>query len=107
LVAFSGDYQRVKIAPNSLIYCDIPYKNTDNYGKIDFDYERFYDWAEKQKELIVISEYSMPEDRFISIAEFEHRSIFKANKKVIEKLFVPFNQLHNWQHLFKQLEFDF
>lgn len=109
LTSFVGDYKQVKIAPNSLIYCDIPYKNTDKYGKIDFDYERFYDWAEKQKELIVISEYSMPEDRFISIAEFEHRSTLcdKANNKVIEKLFVPFNQLYNWQHLFKQLEFDF
>lgn len=109
LTAFSGDYQHVKIYPDSIIYCDIPYRNTDKYDKIDFDYERFYDWAKSQRELVVISEYDIPDSDFHCIAEFEHRSTLcdKANNKVVERLFVPFNQLHNWQHLFKQLEFNF
>ena len=109
VTTFIGDYQEVKIKPDSLIYCDIPYKDTEQYS-VDFDHERFYDWVEKQRELVVISEYSMPEDRFICIAEFEHRSTLCATnnrKRTVEKLFVPFRQLYNWEHLFKQMEFDF
>jgi hypothetical protein len=40
-------YDEVKINPvNSVVYCDIPYKNTANYqeGK-NFDYEKFYGWC--------------------------------------------------------------
>lgn len=61
LQSFGGDYQQVPIPENAVIYCDIPYNDT-NCGKYDgFDHERFYKWAEKQDN-IYISEYSMPEN---------------------------------------------
>ena len=87
-------YDEIKIKPNSIIYCDIPYKNTDKYNNIDFDYERFYSWCKNQTELCFISSYEMPED-FIPIAEFPHRSILCATKNipVLEKVFIPKHQL--------------
>lgn len=84
-----SDYQDIKIKENALIYCDIPYKNTDGYDS-DFNYERFYSWAEVQTEPVIISEYAMPENRFICIAQKEKTVTLQGGSKyVIEKLFVP------------------
>lgn len=87
-------YDEIEIKPNSIIYCDIPYKDTDGYNNKEFDYESFYDWCKKQTELLFISSYEMP-DNFISVAEFSHKSILSrsANNKVIEKIFIPKHQL--------------
>lgn len=82
------DYQQVKIEPNSVIYCDIPYKETNQY-KTEFDYERFYKWAEQQDN-IFISEYEMP-DNFIEVWQSERHITMSANKKShgkLEKIFV-------------------
>ena len=89
-----NSYDEIEIKPNSIIYCDIPYKNTDKYNNIDFDHKRFYSWCKNHTELCFISSYEMPED-FIPIAEFPHRSILSAtkNKPVIEKVFIPKHQL--------------
>ena len=86
-------YDEIEIKPNSIIYCDIPYKNTDNYSNIDFDHEAFYEWCKKQTELCFISSYDMPED-FIPIAEFNHRCTLSCkNQATIEKVFIPKHQL--------------
>ena len=99
LEQFSTDYQNVEIYKDSVIYCDIPYEGTDGYNGIDFDFERFYSWCEKQTEPVFISSYKMPEDRFICIATFEHRSILstKANNKVLEKVFIPKHQASSYR----------
>lgn len=92
------DYRTVNISPNSVIYCDIPYKGTNVYGKIgkpSFDYEAFYDWCERQTNPVFISEYSMSDDRFECIMEIETRStLSSANKakKSVERLFIPKSQ---------------
>lgn len=89
------DYRTVNILPNSVIYCDIPYKGTNVYGKSgkpSFDYEAFYAWCEKQTEPVFISEYAMPDNRFKCIMEIEKTSSYSAtnnNKKTVEKLFIP------------------
>ena len=93
LEKFQGSYEDVKIKENSVIYCDIPYKGTDEYIG-GFDHERFYKWARNQKELVLISEYSMPGD-FICIARIEKSKLFKVcgnGKKVLEGLFIPKEQ---------------
>ena len=93
------DYRTVNILPNSVIYCDIPYKGTNGYSntskKNNFDYEVFYDWCERQTNPVFISEYSMPEDRFECIMEIETRSTLCATnnaKKSVERLFIPKSQ---------------
>ena len=45
---------------NSVIYCDIPYKNTTQYSAVgNFDHDAFYRWCKEQKSnnRILISEY--------------------------------------------------
>ena len=71
LEAFGTDYRDIKIPPNSLIYCDIPYSDTDcgGYGGGDFDHDAFYEWA-LQQDNIFISEYKMPMN-FVEIANIE------------------------------------
>ena len=82
----------------STVYCDIPYRSTGSYingdgSKIDFDYDKFYNWCHnnKNKYKIYISEYYMPEE-FKCIKEINRRSTFKSatnQSTVLEKLFVP------------------
>lgn len=88
-------YEQVVIPPDSVIYCDIPYKGTNIYNGVeDFDYERFYTWAESQTSPVFISSYQMPTDRFDCIAEWSHRSTLndKCNLAVTERIFVPKHQ---------------
>lgn len=96
LHVMQGDYRNVPIKHNSVIYCDIPYRNTDGYNFSDengFDYNAFYEWCGKQTELVIVSEYNMPDD-FICIAQKEKYCALRGgNKNIrIEKLFVPKHQ---------------
>ena len=87
LQSLQSDYRLVKIPQNALIYCDIPYADT-NCGKYDgFDHDAFYAWAVEQDN-IFISEYTMPEP-FIEIASTQKSVLSTANGdsgKVTEKL---------------------
>lgn len=93
---YSDDYQNIPLTDkDAVIYCDIPYANTAKY-KHSFDYERFYSWAEKQEVPVYISEYEMPKDRFVCVAEKEKICRFSStnNSKVaIERIFRPKTQL--------------
>lgn len=86
-------YDEVDIPENALIYCDPPYINTAGYG-VEFNHSRFYDWCRAQKELVLISEYAMPED-FIPICR-KNKSITLCGggtKKAEEKLFIHKSQM--------------
>ncbi len=96
------DYRDVEILPDSVIYCDIPYRNTREYRNDTFCHEDFYEWALKQTAPLFISEYWMPEDRFVCIAEFERVSTFSATNNSlsrIEKVFVPKGQFEMYKQL--------
>ena len=92
-----GDYQDVQIEDNSVLYCDIPYQDTNKYvgeGE-NFDYDRFYDWCLKQTQPLYISSYEMPESDFKVVAEFARIDTMSATnngKLVSEKLFMPRTQ---------------
>lgn len=62
----AGDYSDFIIPEHSLVYCDIPYKDTKQYSvSKNFDYGRFYDWCRAMKgegHIVYVSEYTMPED---------------------------------------------
>jgi site-specific DNA-adenine methylase len=115
LERLNKSYDEIEIKPDSLIYCDIPYRNTDCYNEGGFNHDKFYEWALRQKELTLISEYNMPESDFKCVAEFEKRCTLSAsaNNLSIEKLFVPKTQLDLWLPLkievkrYRQLEFNF
>jgi hypothetical protein len=95
ITAFNKDYSEIEIKSDSLIYCDIPYKGTDPYNKIGFDYDRFYTWCCEQKEIVIISEYDMPKDRFECIDTIQKRVTLNKDVNSLvktEKLFVPKHQ---------------
>jgi DNA adenine methylase len=58
-----GNYFDITIpAVPSIIYCDIPYKNTTSYSNGTFNHEQFYAWAYSMKALghiVLVSEYEM------------------------------------------------
>lgn len=90
---FSGDYTDTPIPPNSIVYCDIPYKNTKQYATSkNFDYEQFYTWCEELAQkghTVFISEYDMPEDRFECVWEKGvTNAMHQVNtKKTVERLY--------------------
>ena len=66
---YNLDYQDVNIPYGSLVYCDIPYKNTTPYCKKEvgtFNHEEFYQWVRNNADKydIYISEYkeNVPND---------------------------------------------
>lgn len=85
------DYRDLKFKPNSVIYCDPPYKWTLDprfYGK-NFNHDEFYEWALSQNNPVYISEYSAPKD-FKLVKQISHRSTLSASnndKQVIENLY--------------------
>ena len=90
LETHTRDYRDVDIKPNSVIYCDIPYVNTDGYTTDGFDHEAFYDWACQQDAPVYVSEYWMPEGRFECIAERTKVCVYGTSRnRTIEKIFVP------------------
>lgn len=91
----SVNYEDIVLPEKSLIYCDIPYKNTKQYATSkDFDYENFYKWC-KTKALeghtVFISEYSMPEQDFECVwsKEAKNSMSLKNTYQIVERLFVP------------------
>lgn len=72
------DYADIEVLPNSVVYCDIPYENTNGYGlddsKDNFDHARFYEWALSRNFPVFISSYSLSDD-FGLIAEKGKRAL--------------------------------
>lgn len=73
-------YEQVKIEENSIVYCDIPYKNTDDYN-VQFDHKAFFDWAASREFPVFISEYDIEDSRFELVYEIEKLSLLQQNKK--------------------------
>lgn len=98
----SCNYYDLEIPEKSIIYCDIPYKNTKQYATSkNFDHDLFWDWCRiksKQNHSIFISEYNAPSD-FICV--WSKKIVNSMNNKntytPVEKLFIPNNQkLNTW-----------
>lgn len=70
---FCNDYAEVKPSEikRYVIYCDPPYRDTTKYATGGFDYDRFYAWCKEMAKtnIVLISEYWMPEDGFECIWE--------------------------------------
>lgn len=55
-----GEYTEVILPVASLVYCDIPYKNTTKYSTGSFNHAEFYDWVIKTQasgHSVLVSEY--------------------------------------------------
>ena len=93
------DYRQLPIPPNSLIYCDPPYKGArhDHYARFSnaaaFDHRRFWDWCRGMSgggHVVFISEYEAPAD-FECVFAMERVMSFHnlhRKRKGIERLFL-------------------
>ena len=65
-----GDFWKLGVG-HMVIYCDPPYRDTTKYATSDFDYDKFYAWCKEMAKtnIVLISEYWMPEDGFECIWE--------------------------------------
>lgn len=99
-----ANYDCLNIPKDSIIYCDIPYKNTKQYAfSKGFDHTAFWQWCRekaKQGSKVFISEYNAPED-FVCVWKQEVKSSISANGKSgksklsVEKLFVHKSQVES------------
>ena len=95
LTVTTGDYRALNFERGGIIYCDPPYKSTEErYGR-EFDFNGFYSWCEHQANPVFISEYTMPEDRFVPVVAFTVTRKMDAKKSSIcpEKIWRPRCQL--------------
>ena len=89
----------MEIAEGSVIYADPPYATSTKTGKdygTAFDHAAFYDWCEAQTQPLYISEYTMSEERFVCVAEWNVVSSKSSTNnacKRVEKLWMPRGQL--------------
>lgn len=91
---FHLDYHDVVIPDGSLIYCDPPYKDTTKYDKQDFNHQEFYEWCEEQTAPLFISEFNMPDDRFVCVWENKRIPQYGNRKTSIkERLYRPIHQM--------------
>lgn len=96
VVFYNKDYKDVEIPFGSLIYCDIPYKNTTQYCKNEvgaFNHDEFYQWVRENSDKyeIYISEYkeNIPNDFEIVWEKTSRKDIRNRNneqEKTIEVL---------------------
>ena len=91
-----GDYKQYTNVSNTLIYCDIPYKGTTQYGtNKNFNHDDFWEWVRIMSidNIILVSEYNAPND-FKYIYEKELNTTLDKNsrKKDTEKLFIISNK---------------
>ena len=87
-----GDYEQYSDFKNTLIYCDIPYQNTTQYGtNKNFNYDYFWNWVRNMSKnnIVLISEYNSPND-FKCIWKKQLTTTLDKNsrKKDVEKLFI-------------------
>lgn len=80
-------YNEVELFDGDIIYCDIPYKNTHGYKVGEFNYDKFYQWCEdnRNKYQIYVSEYNFPLGN--CIWEKSHKSMTGEITDSVEKLF--------------------
>ena len=88
-----GDYEDFyNNVSGCLLYCDIPYKNTKQYGTSkNFDYNRFWSWTKNmsKKNIVLVSEHTAPDDWECIWKQEVKRTIDNTKRvKAIEKLFI-------------------
>lgn len=87
-----GDYADLwSDAKNSLIYCDIPYQGTKQYGiSKNFNYDKFWNWAEEMSKynIVLVSEHNAPHQWHCIWEQGVKRTIDNTKRvKAVEKLF--------------------
>lgn len=91
-----SDYKDLPIYPNSILYCDPPYRGVKKYS-YSIDHDEFWQWCrEKVNEghKVFVSEYNAPDD-FVCIWQGKLKTCINQTitKDATEKLFIHKSQL--------------
>ena len=93
---FDKDYREIKIQPDSVIYCDIPYNQKkgkeENYYGLSFNTEEFYQWAKENDYPVYFSSSFCDDSYFIEVWAKNKICLMnnknpQGKKKIIEKLY--------------------
>lgn len=87
-------YEEYKHEPGDVVYCDIPYEQTnkgkcDDYG-ITFDSLAFYEWAKTRDYQVFFSSYEISDNSFYSVKIKDVMSLIGAttnNQKRTEYIY--------------------
>ena len=87
-----GDFRKLCVG-NMVIYADPPYRDTTKYAVDDFPYDEFYAWCKdmaNRDNIVLVSEYWMPEDGFECIWSGELKCTLDKNSRSnkVEKLYL-------------------
>ena len=87
----SFDYSHYSDCKNCLIYCDIPYKNSNKVKYIqEFDYDKFWQWARETSKdnIVLVSEYDAPNDFAVIWEKEVNVSLYNGKHHTrVEKIF--------------------
>lgn len=91
-----SDYKDLSIRPNSILYCDPPYRGVKKYS-YSINHDEFWQWCrEKVKEghRVYVSEYNAPND-FVCIWQGKLKTCINQTitKDATEKLFIHKSQI--------------
>lgn len=88
---FGFDFKNLDVPQNALVYCDPPYAGTSKYNGVDFDSDRFWEWAREvsKQNLLAVSEYKAPDDfvPFLDITKMCQYCATNNSKRTVERLF--------------------
>lgn len=103
LIISNKDYRDLDIHENSIIYCDIPYRGTDCRLYKGFDNDAFDEWINKQKNMVIVSEYVAPRG-CVCVAETEKLGFCNeyGTTKSSERLFVQERFVETYNQAMKQ-----
>lgn len=97
IIFTQGSFENVMIEPDSVVFCDIPYRYSADYGNVAFDYSRFYSWCMKQDN-VYITEFEMPAG-FVEIGEVHQLRPAKGNWPAQkERLYTTLKKIKNHQN---------
>lgn len=88
------DYKAYSDYKDCLFYFDPPYFGCKQYDGQKIDYDEFYNFVIElsKNNIVLVSEYQMPEDRFTCIWQKERKVLQKSDRVVgdmaVEKLFI-------------------
>ena len=87
IILTNQSYSDVKIEPDSVIYCDPPYNETEQYNS-GFNHSEFYEWLRHSENRVYISEYQMPDDFFLVYSVRKNCKLNNNSSKVsVENLY--------------------
>lgn len=79
------DYREYQHKDGDVVYCDIPYENTESYQGNEFNHKEFYEWAKTRPYPVYFSSYEISDNNFNCIFEIKKRVTYSATRNKLKK----------------------